>query len=62
MGLLLNDQKLYNNLVTSSKELNLLLEDLRLNPQRYVSVSVFGKNPQKQPYTPPAEKESGENK
>lgn len=62
MGLLLNDQKLYNNLVTSSKELNLLLEDLRLNPKRYVSVSVFGKNPEKQPYTPPAEKEPGENK
>ncbi len=56
LGLLINDQKLYNNLVTSSNELNLLLEDLRLNPKRYVSVSVFGKNPDKYPYTPPAGK------
>ncbi|HOW24358.1 MAG TPA: MlaD family protein [Bacteroidales bacterium] len=62
MGLLINDQKLYDNLVTSSIELNLLLEDLRLNPQRYVSVSVFGKKPEKQPYTPPAEKAPEENK
>jgi len=62
MGLLINDQELYNNLVTSSTELNLLLEDLRLNPQRYISVSVFGKKPGKQPYTPPAVKESGDEK
>ncbi len=62
LGLLVNDQKLYNNLLTSSNELNLLLEDLRLNPQRYVSVSVFGKNPEKRPYTPPAEKEPEKDK
>ncbi|MBP6977312.1 MAG: MlaD family protein [Bacteroidales bacterium] len=52
LGLLINDEKLYQNLVTSSSELNLLLEDLRLNPSRYVSVSVFGKNPEKHAYSP----------
>ncbi|HNS16816.1 MAG TPA: MlaD family protein [Bacteroidales bacterium] len=52
LGSLINDQKLYNNLVASSSELNLLLEDIRLNPRRYVSVSVFGKNPDKHAKSP----------
>ena len=49
---LLNDKKLYNNLEMTSKNLSLLLQDLRLNPGRYVKVSVFGgKN--KDPYVKP---------
>jgi phospholipid/cholesterol/gamma-HCH transport system substrate-binding protein len=55
LGQLVNDQELYNHLVTTSGELNLLLEDMRLNPSRYVQVSVFGKNPKKNPYTPPVQ-------
>lgn len=43
MGLLLNDPVLYKNLTATSNKLNLLLDDLRINPKRYVSVSVFGK-------------------
>lgn len=43
LGKLLNDEKLYTNLNNASKELDLLLQDLRLNPKRYVNVSVFGK-------------------
>lgn len=43
MGKLLNDEKLYTNLNNASRELDLLLQDLRLNPKRYVNVSVFGK-------------------
>jgi len=42
-GKLLKDEKLYDNLTKTSKELELLLEDLRLNPTRYINVSVFGK-------------------
>jgi phospholipid/cholesterol/gamma-HCH transport system substrate-binding protein len=56
LGLLINNDSLYNELSKSSKELNLLLEDLRLNPHRYVHVSVFGKNPKKYPYKVPEEK------
>jgi phospholipid/cholesterol/gamma-HCH transport system substrate-binding protein len=41
LGLLINDDKLYNDLEKSARELNLLLEDIRLNPKRYVRVSVF---------------------
>ncbi|MEY8020075.1 MlaD family protein [Muriicola sp. E247] len=43
MGKLMNDEELYKNLADASKELDLLLQDFRLNPKRYVNVSVFGK-------------------
>ena len=56
LGLLVNNDSLYNELNKSSKELNLLLEDLRLNPNRYVRVSVFGRNPQKDQYKAPGVK------
>jgi phospholipid/cholesterol/gamma-HCH transport system substrate-binding protein len=43
VGKLLKDDKLYNNLEKTSKQLELLIQDLRLNPKRYVHISVFGK-------------------
>jgi phospholipid/cholesterol/gamma-HCH transport system substrate-binding protein len=43
MGKLLKDEELYDNLSSTTRELNLLLKDFRLNPKRYVNVSVFGK-------------------
>ncbi len=49
LGLLLNDEKLYRDLESSSKQLDLLLEDIRLNPKRYVHFSVFGKSPKPTP-------------
>ncbi|MES2573879.1 MAG: MlaD family protein [Bacteroidota bacterium] len=52
MGKLLTDEELYKNLAKTTKELDLLLEDLRLNPTRYVNVSVFGKK--NKPYVAPA--------
>ena len=42
IGLLLNDEKLYNNLNKASKNLDNLMIDLKANPKRYVSFSVFG--------------------
>ena len=44
---LLNDPELYMNLAKVSKNTDLLLQDLRLNPKRYVNVSVFGKKQKK---------------
>ncbi len=43
LGKLASDDELYNNLAEASRELDLLLQDFRLNPKRYVNVSVFGK-------------------
>jgi phospholipid/cholesterol/gamma-HCH transport system substrate-binding protein len=51
MGKLLKDEALYANLEKTSRELELLLEDVRLNPTRYVNVSVFGKK--NKPYVAP---------
>jgi phospholipid/cholesterol/gamma-HCH transport system substrate-binding protein len=43
LGQLAKNDSLYNNLESSSKNLSLLLEDLRLHPKRYVQFSVFGR-------------------
>ena len=43
LGKLMEDEALYTNLANASRELDLLLQDFRLNPKRYVNVSVFGK-------------------
>jgi phospholipid/cholesterol/gamma-HCH transport system substrate-binding protein len=51
MGKLIKDETLYNNFAKTSKELELLLQDLRLNPTRYVNVSLFGKK--NKPYVAP---------
>lgn len=43
LGALLKNDTLYDNLQQASSELDLLLEDLRMNPNRYVHLSLFGK-------------------
>ena len=52
MGKLLNDDAFYQNIKSTTKELELLLQDLRLYPTRYVNISVFGKK--NKPYVGPA--------
>ncbi|MEZ5082395.1 MAG: MlaD family protein [Bacteroidales bacterium] len=41
LGLLVNDDSLYINLENTTRELDLLLQDIRLNPKKYVRFSVF---------------------
>jgi len=40
---LIKNESLFNNLNDASKSIDLLLEDIRLNPNRYIHFSVFGK-------------------
>lgn len=41
LGMLINDEELYNDLQKSAEQLHLLMEDIRINPKRYVRFSLF---------------------
>jgi len=43
---LINDEKMYNNLNNAAENLDKLMIDLKANPKRYVSFSVFGNKKQ----------------
>ncbi len=53
LGLLLNDKTLYNNLTNTARSANILLDDLKTHPKRYVNISVFGKKDKSTPLTAP---------
>lgn len=54
-GLLVNNDTLYRNLESATLELDKLLEDMRVNPKRYVHFSVFGRK--EKPAEKPKKKE-----
>lgn len=43
LGALINDKSLYDRFDRLAENLDLLMQDVRLNPKRYINVSVFGK-------------------
>ncbi|MEO9953975.1 MlaD family protein [Nonlabens sp.] len=45
LGKLMTDDKLYNNLERTTRQAEMLMQDIKLNPKRYVHFSVFGKKP-----------------
>lgn len=49
MGMLINNDTLYRKLDKSSEDLDRLLKDLRVNPERYVHISVFGRKDRNKP-------------
>lgn len=53
MGLLINDPALYNDLLKTNKSINTLVDDLKVNPKRYINVSVFGKKDKSKPLKAP---------
>lgn len=55
LGLMLNDKKLYQNLEATARSLNILLDDVRIHPKRYVNISVFGRKDKSGPLTAPAD-------
>jgi phospholipid/cholesterol/gamma-HCH transport system substrate-binding protein len=52
-GMLLNDAKLYTNLTSTANKLNVLIDDIKTNPKRYISFSVFGKKTKGSPLVVP---------
>lgn len=49
MGMLINNDSLYRKLDKSAADLDKLLLDLRINPERYVHISVFGSKDKNKP-------------
>ncbi|MGE5518600.1 MAG: MlaD family protein [Candidatus Dadabacteria bacterium] len=65
LGLLMNDHEMYDRLNAVSNRLNstalsaeILLDDIRVHPKRYVNISVFGSKNKSEPLTSPAIKDS----
>jgi phospholipid/cholesterol/gamma-HCH transport system substrate-binding protein len=53
LGLLLNDKTLYTNLTNTVRSANILIDDLKTHPKRYVNISVFGKKDKSTPLNAP---------
>ncbi len=53
LGLLVNDKTLYNNLTNTVRSANILMDDLKTHPKRYVNISVFGKKDKSTPLSAP---------
>jgi phospholipid/cholesterol/gamma-HCH transport system substrate-binding protein len=51
LGLLINDPKLYNNLQNATRSINILVDDLKVHPKRYLS--IFGKRDKSDPLKAP---------
>lgn len=53
LGKLMNDKVLYDNLTNTVRSANILMDDLRVHPKRYVNISVFGKKDKSGPLLMP---------
>lgn len=53
LGKLMNDKTLYNNLTNTVRSANILMDDLRVHPKRYVNISVFGRKDKSGPLMAP---------
>ena len=43
VGQLMQNDALYKNIDKTIESINLLIEDLKVNPSKYINVTVFGK-------------------
>lgn len=58
VGALIHDKTLYNNLNNAILSAEILMDDLRLHPKRYVNISVFGRKDKGPVLTSPSKKDS----
>ncbi|MBZ4190279.1 MlaD family protein [Niabella beijingensis] len=58
IGALMNDRQLYNRLNGVALSAEILLDDIRVHPKRYVNISVFGKKNKAGELTAPAIKDT----
>lgn len=58
LGALINDKAIYNKLHDAILSAEILMDDLRTNPKRYVNLSIFGKKDKDGPITSPAKKDT----
>ena len=58
LGALMNDRKLYDQMNKAALGLEILLDDVRLHPKRYVNISVFGGKSKPDALTSPATKDT----
>ncbi|MBK5273094.1 MAG: MCE family protein, partial [Bacteroidia bacterium] len=58
LGALINDKALYNKLNSVMLSAEILMDDLRAHPKRYVNLSIFGKKDKDGPLTSPSIKDS----
>lgn len=58
LGALINDKALYNKLNDAILSAEILIDDLRAHPKRYVNLSVFGKKDKGGALTSPAKKDT----
>jgi phospholipid/cholesterol/gamma-HCH transport system substrate-binding protein len=58
LGRLMNDQKLYEQMNRAALSLEILLDDLRVHPKRYVNISVFGSKTKPDALTSPVIKDT----
>jgi len=58
LGALMNDRKLYDQMSRTALGLEILLDDVRLHPKRYVNISVFGGRAKPDALTAPATKDT----
>jgi phospholipid/cholesterol/gamma-HCH transport system substrate-binding protein len=53
LGKLINNDHLYNNLTSTSNKINLLLDDVRVHPKRYINISLIGRKDRSTPLMVP---------
>lgn len=58
LGALINDRQLYNKLNDAILSAEILIDDLRAHPKRYVNLSIFGKKDKDGALTSPSKKDT----